>query len=128
MRVRVVQLLEEGAGGIPSVGDLRRAQTVAEGGEGGVGRVATDGVVVGRHVGGAGITGSRRPRVGGGGGHDVGWENDEEGRDEGRSVSPILASRATFNWRYVPYTEVLVLFYLISFRQTRKEEELIMQI
>ena len=59
MRVRVVQLLEEGAGGIPSVGDLRRAQTVAEGGEGEVGRVAADG--------------SRRRWVGGGGGHDA-WE------------------------------------------------------
>jgi hypothetical protein len=44
-----------------------------EGGEGGVlGRVAADGVLVGRHVCGAGITRSRRPRVGGGGGHDVG--------------------------------------------------------
>ena len=73
MRARVVQLLEEGAAGIPSVGDLRGAQTVLEGGEGGVlGRVAADGVLVGRHVCGAGITRSRRPRVGGGGGHDVG--------------------------------------------------------
>ena len=73
MRARVVRLLEEGAAGIPLVGDLRGAQTVLEGGEGGVlGRVAADGVLVGRHVGGAGITGSRRPRVGGGGGHDVG--------------------------------------------------------
>ncbi len=97
MRARVVQLLEEGAAGIPSVGDLRGAQTVLEGGEGGVlGRLPPTGCLLAVTFAAPVLPDP----------DDRGWEEEEAmmldekmtrrylGRAGRRTDSPILASRA----------------------------------